>query len=81
MSNTRCVEMDQPLSLAQTGHEGFGRQILRVMTRSIDLLLEWQERAGERAHLASLDDRLLRDVGLSRADVENELSLPFWRSR
>jgi len=81
MSNTRCVDMDQPLSLVQTGHEGFGRQILRVMSRSVDLILLWQDRVSERAHLASLDDRLLRDVGLSRADVENEVSLPFWRTR
>lgn len=33
----------------------------------------------EREHLASFDDRLLQDIGLTRADVEREYSKPFWR--
>ena len=43
-------------------------------------LLLWQDRARQRAHLASLDDRMLRDIGLSRADVTGEASKPFWRA-
>jgi uncharacterized protein YjiS (DUF1127 family) len=43
-------------------------------------LLLWQGRARQRAHLAALDDRLLRDIGLTRADVERELLKPFWRA-
>ncbi len=39
-------------------HRGFAR------------LVGWQERARERQLLRSLDERLLRDLGLSRADVE-----------
>jgi uncharacterized protein YjiS (DUF1127 family) len=27
----------------------------------------------------TLDDRMLRDIGLARADVENEAGKPFWR--
>ncbi len=41
-------------------------------------LVTWQNRVRERKHLASLDDRMLRDVGLSRVDVEREASKPFW---
>jgi uncharacterized protein YjiS (DUF1127 family) len=81
MNNTRCVELNQPLSLAQAGPESFVRKILRAVTAGFDLILAWQERATERAHLAALDDRLLRDIGLSRSDVEREVSLPFWQSR
>ncbi|HSR72010.1 MAG TPA: DUF1127 domain-containing protein [Kiloniellales bacterium] len=44
-------------------------------------LLDWQERASQRTQLASLDDHLLKDIGLSRADVERESALPFWRER
>jgi uncharacterized protein YjiS (DUF1127 family) len=33
----------------------------------------------EREVLRSLDDRMLRDVGISRADVERELNKPFWQ--
>ncbi len=48
--------------------------------RALDLLYTWQSRASERTHLASLDDRLLRDMGLSRADVDGEVHKPFWQA-
>jgi uncharacterized protein YjiS (DUF1127 family) len=47
--------------------------------RVADLVLGWGERARQRRHLAELDDRLLRDIGVSRVEVEAEVSLPFWR--
>jgi uncharacterized protein YjiS (DUF1127 family) len=40
--------------------------------------LRWQERARERRQLAMLNDRMLRDIGVSRADVERESNKPFW---
>ena len=39
----------------------------------------WQNRARQRRHLAGLDDYMLRDIGLSRADVHREISKPVWR--
>lgn len=42
-------------------------------------LLCWQERSSQRRHLAGLEDRLLRDVGLSRADIDQEVRKPFWQ--
>jgi uncharacterized protein YjiS (DUF1127 family) len=42
------------------------------------MALAWQVRARQRNHLARLDDRMLRDVGLSRSDVEREWRKPFW---
>ena len=43
------------------------------------LLLTWQQRARDRQQLQSLSDHMLRDIGLSRADVFLEASKPFWR--
>lgn len=40
---------------------------------------EWRRRAHERAHLARLDDRMLQDIGLTRADAEFVINKPFWR--
>jgi uncharacterized protein YjiS (DUF1127 family) len=37
------------------------------------------ERARERRTLAGLDDRMLKDIGLTRADVAAESGKPFWR--
>ena len=42
-------------------------------------LLVWQERARERAVLGEMDDRMLKDIGLSRADIVREASKPIWR--
>ena len=56
----------------------FGHDLLGWLTRAVDVLLAWQTRAAERGQLAAMDDRLLRDVGLSRSDVERERSKPFW---
>ena len=55
------------------------RQIGAWLVRASDALLSWQYRAHERVHLMSLDDRMLRDIGLNRADVEQEAGKPFWR--
>ncbi|TXH37184.1 MAG: DUF1127 domain-containing protein [Rhodospirillaceae bacterium] len=42
-------------------------------------MFAWQDRIRQRRHLASLDNRLLRDIGLSKVDVEQETTKPFWR--
>ena len=47
--------------------------------RIVDALLEWQRRQRDRAALSALDDRMLSDIGLSRADVEAEISKRFWQ--
>jgi len=39
----------------------------------------WTERWRHRVRLRELDDSMLRDVGISRADVEREAAKPFWR--
>lgn len=42
-------------------------------------LAEWRRRSRERAELASLDERTLRDIGLTRSDAEFLSNKPFWR--
>jgi uncharacterized protein YjiS (DUF1127 family) len=49
------------------------------LQRAADLLLIWHERAHQRRHLQALNDHMLRDIGLTRADVMAESSKPFWR--
>jgi uncharacterized protein YjiS (DUF1127 family) len=36
-------------------------------------------RGRQRRALGALDDRLLRDVGLTRAEARRECAKPFWR--
>jgi uncharacterized protein YjiS (DUF1127 family) len=65
----------------------FGRSSLPAVSRRsagafltglFDILVRWQARARERNHLAGLSDDALKDIGLSRADVERESRKPFW---
>ncbi len=38
----------------------------------------WHERARQRAALSTLDDRMLRDIGVDRASAQHEAERPFW---
>lgn len=42
-------------------------------------LRDWRRRVRERDQLAKLDDRMLGDIGLTRADAEFLINKPFWR--
>ena len=37
----------------------------------------WHDLARQRRHVADLDDRMLQDIGITRADAED--AVPFWR--
>jgi uncharacterized protein YjiS (DUF1127 family) len=50
------------------------------LVRLLDTIQVWLRRHEDRSRLAGLSDHLVRDIGLSRADVENEASKPFWRA-
>jgi uncharacterized protein YjiS (DUF1127 family) len=51
-----------------------------LVTRLLDQFGSWLDRARQRRHLSQLDDRLLRDIGVSRAEVEHEISRRFWQN-
>ncbi len=60
---------------------GFFRgQVAAPVARGIEVVLSWQRRDNERHALAQLDDKILRDLGLSRSEVARELRKPFWRA-
>jgi uncharacterized protein YjiS (DUF1127 family) len=42
-------------------------------------ILTWAERARQRRALQALDEWVLKDIGLSRADVMHEYDKPFWQ--
>lgn len=51
----------------------------RALLRTFDWLAACHERGAQRRILASLDDRMLKDIGLGRGDVAEECAKPFWR--
>jgi len=50
-----------------------------VVYEAAGLLARWRRRVADRRSLARLDDFMLRDIGLSRGDIEMEIGKPFWR--
>ena len=45
----------------------------------LDMVFDWIERAAQRRALARLDYRMMTDLGLNRAQVEEEARKPFWK--
>jgi uncharacterized protein YjiS (DUF1127 family) len=49
------------------------------LRRALALLDIWRRRLRDRRALALMDDRSLRDLGLTRYDAFYEVRKPFWR--
>ena len=52
---------------------------IRPVWLVLELGMNGYDRWRQRQALMRLDEHLLKDIGLSRADVENEVRKPFWR--
>lgn len=70
-SRTWTESHQQPARRAAT--DGVMAAFLRGVAESV-------RRARQRRDLAALSDHSLRDIGLSRTDVDFEISKPFWRA-
>jgi uncharacterized protein YjiS (DUF1127 family) len=50
-----------------------------LLLRFVDLVQACQQRGRERRQLDYLGDHMMKDIGISRADIEREVSKPAWR--
>lgn len=41
-------------------------------------IAEWQRRSRSRLELQGLSDATLRDIGITRCDIQHEIRKPFW---
>ncbi len=48
------------------------------LARLLRTLGNWRSLRRQRAHLAELDDHILRDIGLTRDDALREAQRPVW---
>ena len=54
-------------------------RLMRVGGAAVRTVWFWMERSRQRRALAELDDRLLRDIGLTRDEARRESSSLFWK--
>lgn len=64
---------------AAARHQMIETHVSNPFARLATWVSAWRVRTRERADLAMMEDRDLRELGLSRAVLEFELSKPFWR--
>ena len=70
-----CAENNIGTIVRRAPRFSFGGVLRHLKER----VVAWQERAQMRRGLAAMDDRLLRDIGLTRAEAVREYGKPFWR--
>lgn len=68
---------DHPTTGASERHRN---GVLALAARLLQFVVAAERRRREREALADLDDRLLRDVGLTRADVAAIRDTRWWRA-
>ncbi len=78
MSSITYKTLDAGYAPASEAASSAVQQARGFLTRAVYTLEAWHERARGRRRLMELDDRLLKDIGLTRADVARETSKPFW---
>ncbi len=74
------LKVSRAFGSVETGAPDLGSLLGRGTTLAFNTVGEWIERSRSRRVLASLDDRLLGDLGLSRTQADTEARRPFWRA-
>lgn len=71
--------MHHPLIKYQAQQPRRTARLARLTASVVDTLRLWSERFNERRAFPVLDDRELRDLRITRWELEHELGKPFWR--
>jgi uncharacterized protein YjiS (DUF1127 family) len=74
-----CIDTNWPIPMPAPPNARGSAASPRLLTNLVSQVVQWQERARSRHLLQQLDDRMLRDVGLSRSDVDRECAKHFWQ--
>lgn len=77
MSHYAKVDLQQELKQCLPSCE---RNIVNPFKNLFQILKLWNERIEERKQLAKVDQRLLKDMGISMYEAQQEIAKPFWRN-
>ena len=56
-----------------------GSSLARFAGRILQAIMCALERSRQRRALAAVSDAMLRDIGLTRTEIADEIEKPFWR--
>jgi len=59
---------------------GHGSYLQDGLIHLFDVVQNWAERRRTRGQLYRMPDYMLQDIGVSRAEVEQEFDKPFWQA-
>ncbi len=82
MAHTHPHPYDLPLtvSVERSGHRSLLAAVGHGAKQLLRVLFVWQRRIADRQQLQFMDEHMLKDIGVSRADMYREASKPFWRT-
>jgi uncharacterized protein YjiS (DUF1127 family) len=78
---TIAIRATRPMHLAHPlpAVADWPTRLLPALRRLAAMIGEWRRRARSRRELLAFDERMLRDIGVTRIDVQYEAAKPFWR--
>jgi len=80
MSNaTICNEVSERNINAKSVLEISSGRLIRTLKTVREMWLRWRRNSITRRQLAGMSNHMLKDIGISRADVVNEVTKPFWK--
>jgi uncharacterized protein YjiS (DUF1127 family) len=79
MSLGTATERGTRLATQRVRRRTLRASLRQGLKRILAVLHQWRRISRDRAELANLDDRMLRDIGVTRVDVWREINKPFWR--
>jgi uncharacterized protein YjiS (DUF1127 family) len=79
MTTTQFSERRPASAIAATRHRTALDDLSDAAQTFIATLRAWRRRLRERDQLSHLDDRMLKDIGITRAEALRLSDKPFWK--
>ncbi|MGA7865565.1 MAG: DUF1127 domain-containing protein [Stellaceae bacterium] len=79
MVHRDCIDTSSRLSTYRLRNVFGPAALCRWLPYLLSRFMDWRARARSRHLLLQLDDRMLRDIGLSRSDVDRECAKHLWQ--
>jgi uncharacterized protein YjiS (DUF1127 family) len=70
--------LELPFSGSRPPSLGIGFRLCAALRRAAEAVLAWQDRRAQRLALGNLEDRLLKDIGLTRTQAAAEVRRSLW---